>query len=286
MYMMSFLTITILTIFFFGCIGLLASKWVLMRGGYHAGAAIWTRSLPTLSAIGFTLVVLANLTRQHTSFLDFFSFGNFFSFPELLFLVLCGGFYMTRLGQLIAALCTSWILLRTYNQPVSVPESGLSLAVAFSVIVAVLGDFMPWFPKQTKTHHKSNIFRAVLLISIAVAAAGVTMFSLTKLRALCLWLPSVWHTPVTQVYASALLYTILVGWTMVALGSYRHLLLFLLSLPTLTLVAFATGWNGPILAASMTLLVSLAIASADRRFEQRVLGQDGKFTMVLFGNPM
>ena len=285
---MSVLTITIITICFLGCIGLIASKWAFMMGGYHAGASIWSRSLPTLSAIGFTFVVLANLTWQHHSFFGFLSFGNFFSFPELLFLVLCGGFYMTRLGQLVAALCTSWLLLRAYSQPMSTSFSGtgLLLAVAFSVIVTVLGDYMPWFPKQTKTHHKGNVFRVVLLTSITVAAAGVTMFSLTKLKALCLWLPSVSYTTVTQVYASAMLYTILVGWTMVALGFYRHILLFLLSLPTLTLVAFATGWNGPILAAFMTLIVSLAIASADRRFEQRVLGHNGKITMVLFGNPM
>ena len=177
--------------------------------------------------------------------------------------------------------------MRSHTQEFSssTQSFGINLMIAFSVVVTILGDQMPWFSGFFNSMKKGNFLRSVLLATTAVIAVALTIFSLIKLKSFGLWLAQIWPIAFSQISLTALLYSILIGWTMIAIGSCRHILLFALSLPTVTLLAFATSWSGPNLAAAMAILVSLAVASADRRLEQRIIGSNGQVTMLLFGNP-
>lgn len=286
--LMSSYTITALLLACVGLLAFLALRTLPGKGGYHAATVLWCRGLPLLSTVVFTLLILANLTPQRRAILGVVSLKGFFSFPELLLLLIVGGLYTTRIGQALAALCTSLILVRAGLRPSALPPSGIGLALLLtcSVMVMMLGDYMPWLPGRLR-HQKSALFRSIMLACLCVASIGVSLIALSRLRSLSPWLLDVVHWHFSQTVASVLLYSVLIGWTLVALGAYRQFLLFALSLPTVLLLAFVSGSSaGLFLVAYLTLSLSLAVGSAERRMEQRIVEPNGAVTMVLYGNPL
>jgi glucose-6-phosphate-specific signal transduction histidine kinase len=110
----------------------------------------------------------------------------------------------------------------------------------------------------------------------------MTLLTLTRLPEFCGWVLKVFSKNLSETLSSALLCSIVVGWALVAIGQMKQILLFLLALPTLLLFAFIVGWTAPYLAAYLTLVATLAIATQERRIQPRIANHNGEFTVVLF----
>lgn len=277
-------SLVIFAIFLMTLVLLSYAKVSGLREGVYSGTSVWGTSLPILATIGFAVVVLANLLFSAKLTFGLLNLGSFFSFPELLVLLVLSAFYTTRLGQSLAALCTSLILLRVGFRPTYVfpSGSGVSLLLMSSITVLVLGDHMPWLRSQSKTYRSGHVLRAVLLVALCVTSIGMTLLTLTRLPEFCGWVLKVFSKNLSETLSSALLCSIVVGWALVAIGQMRQILLFLLALPTLLLFAFIVGWTAPYLAAYLTLVATLAIATQERRIQPRIANHNGELTVVLF----
>lgn len=221
---------------------------------------------------GFSVVIIANLVLSHRAISDLLFLDNLFSVPELIILLVLSSFFTTRLGQSMAALCTSLILLRIGFRPIYIYPSGLgiSLLLMCSVTVLVLGDRLPWLMPQSREFRSGHVLRSILLAFLCTASIGLTLLVLSRLPDFCLWLERIFAKKFSESLTSTLLCTILLVWSLIALDQMRQPLLLLMTLPSILLFAFVFGWTAPYLIALLTLTVTTALATRERRTMARV----------------
>ncbi len=248
------------------------AKFFGFKGGVYSATAVWATSLPIMATFGSSIILLANLTSSQRFAADSMALKPFFSTPELLILLILSAFYTTKLGQSLAALCTSLILLRIGFRPLNVFPGGLgvSLLLVCSVTIFVLGDYLPWLMPGKPNNRSGNVVRALTLGILCAASIGMTLLALFRLPEFCVWIEKIFGKIPSESLSTSLLCGVLVGWTLIALGQMRQALLFLMALPTLLLFSFIIGWTAPYLVAFLTLTTTLAIATQERRITQRL----------------
>lgn len=234
--------------------------------------AAWSKLLPLMAICGFSVVIIANLVLSHKVISNHLFLNNLFSIPELIILLVLSSFFTTRLGQSIAALCTSLILLRIGFRPIYLYPSGVgvSLLLMCSVTVLVLGDGLPWLLPQSKEFRSGHVLRSILLAFLCAASIIMTLLVLYRLPDFCLWLERIFARKFPESLTSALLCTIVIVWALISLDQMRQPLLLLMTLPSILLFAFVFGWTAPYLIALLTLTITTALATRERRTMARV----------------
>jgi hypothetical protein len=284
---MTVLSAVIVATFLVALVILPVARASRLRGGIYSASAVWATSLPILATLGYALIILNSVFLTPKNSFDLIDLRHVFSVPELLILLILGGFFTTRLGQSLAALCTSLILLRVGFQPTSIFPSGfgVSLLIACSVVVLVLGDHLPWLATHSRSFRTGHVLRAAILAFLGAASIGITLLTLAKLPEFCAWTAKHFSRHLSESLASTLLCAMLIGWILALLGQMRQSLLFLLILPNLLLFAFTIGWTAPYFAVLLTLMATLAIATQERRSMPRngigIANQNGRWTMTI-----
>ena len=269
---MSVLIITIAALFLLALAMVSYARVTTLIDSTFFATSAWNRLLPIVAICGFSIVIVANLLLSHKSVSDLLSLNNLFSIPELIILLILSSFFTTRLGQSMAALCTSLILLRIGFRPIYVYPSGLgiSLLLMCSVTVLVLGDRLPWLLPASQELRTGRVLRAVLLAFLCAASIGLTLLVLSRLPDFCLWLERIFARKFSESLTSTLLCTILICWTLISLDQMRQTLLLIMALPSILLFSFVFGWTAPYMLAFITLTTTIALAVRERRTMARI----------------
>ena len=231
---------------------------------YYAGLAFWSRWLPVLATALFLAVVTVNLAQGGTASDRTLSLGGFFSVPEIIILFLVGPLFLTRLGNVVAAGLLVYCLERLVLTQQSGTSPALYIVAGGAAVVAVLGDRMPWLAAGGRGRLAQNL-REGLLLGLTLGALAVVFLGLVKVHGLVRWLGATAGVALPLTLVLPGLVALFLGWLMIGIGYTRHLALPLLSLPTLFVLAFVSGWPSHLLVVPFALAFALSLAPVERR---------------------
>jgi hypothetical protein len=255
-----------------------------LRKSYYVGVSVWSRWAPVI-ATGIYLSVLAvNLATGGAVTGSPLSLDGCFSLVEIIVLFLVGPVFLTRMGNLVAtaviAYCVQRALLGT--MPASAGLGlGLHLVTASATVVAALGDRMPWYTLESSPSFAGKL-REILLAVVTLGSLTALFTGIVKVHGFAKWLGASFGLGLPSLLVLILLVSMFVGWLAVALGFARHFTIALLSLPTVYVTAYVTGWPAHLLVVPFALSMSLSLAAGERRTQSRRRAT-GFSTTVVFG---
>jgi hypothetical protein len=280
-------TLALVAILLIALVALTATAAVLferLRKSYYVGVSVWSRWAP-VTATGIYLSVLAvNLSTGGAVAGSPLSLDGCFSTVEIIALFLIGPMFLTRIGNLVATAVVAYCVQRALLGTISVGSSaalGLHLVAASATVVAALGDRMPWYSSENAPSLAGKL-REILLATVTIGALAALFTGIVKVHGFSRWLTGTFGMGIPVFVVLLLLVGMFVGWLAVALGFARHFAIALLSLPTVYVMAYVTGWQAHLLVVPFALSMSLSLASGERRIQSR-RRVTGFSTTVVFG---
>lgn len=279
---LSFMLVVIIFTFF---IALLGARIMLLRRAYYLGIAFWSKWLAVIATGIYMGLMATNVALGDSIPLEALSLNSSLSTLVMTILFFVGPLFLTPLGGLIAAIVTVFLIYSITGSPNLVPMSlGMAALPALTTIIAVLGDRMPWLQGSISAKLAAKI-RDILIAAISIGSIGLLLTALSQLNSLthfvmesldlataltAIGLKGTLNSPmILKLFSVSLIILLMSAWLSIALGFTRHLVLPVISLPTLTVLAFMTSWSNWLLIIPFTACLALALAVADRRFGGR-----------------
>jgi len=261
----SSLTATVIAVSLIILVAILGARFEYLRRSYYFGVNIWSTWLPVIATAIYMSLLAVNLVNEPSQVPPAMDLNKFFSSLELTVLFVVGPLFMTKIGFLIALATLSFTIERFVSSGVAASASGcLYLFTSSVTFVALLGDKMPWLSKHV-SNGTTQKMRDILVIGISIASLGLMTATFTKIPTFQKWIIQILNLDIPNVAILFLLVGIFIGWLSIVLGFTRNVTLPLMSLPTLFVLAFVTGWPSYLLIIPFSVCLALAVSTADRR---------------------
>ncbi len=261
----SSLTATVIAASLIVLVAILGARYEYLKRSYYFGVNIWSTWLPVLATAIYMSLLAVNLLSEQGQLPAALDLGKFFTTLELTVLFVVGPLFMTKIGFLIAFATLSFTIERFVSSGITASSSGcLYLFTSAVTFVALLGDKMPWLSKRFSNGTAQKI-RDILVVGMGIASLGLMTAAFTKIPSFQKWVMQVMSIDIPKVVILFLLIGIFIGWLSVVLGFTRNVTLPLMSLPTLFVLAFVTGWPSYLLIIPFSVCLALALSTADRR---------------------
>jgi hypothetical protein len=246
----------------------LGRKFGWIRKSYFMGVAIWSQWLPVIATAAYMSLMAANITTRSEFGTHALDLSRYFSIYELILFFLLGPAFLTRRGNVIAALTVAGATAKLLVTGVTIePSMSLYLFAGSATLVAILGDKMPWHDRSHGV--VAAQIREILLIGLTMAALGVTVICFSQIRGFSHWLADSFALNLSREITIIFLAILIFGWLSIALGITRHLTLPMLALPTMFVLAYMTNWPPHLLAVPFAACLALSLSVADRRDNAR-----------------
>lgn len=246
-------------------VAILGARYEYLKRSYYFGVNIWSTWLPVLATAIYVGLIAINLLSERGQLPAALDLGRFFTSVELTVLFVVGPLFMTKIGFLIAFATLSFTIERFVSFGFTASSSGcLYLFTSAVTFVAILGDKMPWLSKRFSNGTPQKI-RDILVVGMGIASLGLMTAAFTKIPSFQKWIVQILGIDIPNVLILFVLIGIFIGWLSVVLGFTRNITLPLLSLPTLFVLAFVTGWPSYLLIIPFSVCLALALSTADRR---------------------
>lgn len=259
------LYIVVISLALLGLYALLTSRYSYFRHSANAGLSIWVTMIPLIAILVLALVVGVNFGFLQGGAKKIFSLRPYLNSGELAVLMLCIPVLAMRLGYIVSAALTVYLLERVllgFTSPN--PSIGFVIVASCLTCLSILSDKLPWLD-QRRAQPTAHKFREILTLFACFAAITIIFTSLIRVPNLSRWLAAVFSLRIPPEALVGMLVVLMTGWMIVALGLIRQIILPFVLLPTVILIAFATNWPLFALAVPFVLILCLTIAVAERR---------------------
>ena len=233
-----------------------------IKSSYFLGIEVWSRWLPVFAIGLIVLMLLGNLSAKGVTH-PVLSLAPVIRGPEILIYLILGPILFSSIGNVMATVSAIYCFQKYLLVSGLGDASGIYIFISANLIVALLGDKMPW---NTHYHNQTaKKLRELLVGIIAVLALASAMISLIKLKSFSLWLTAFFTFHIHPAIVMGLIAALILAWTGVAMGILRNLSIVVVGIPTTLVCGFLLNLHSFAYLMFFSVLFSLALATAERR---------------------